>query len=396
MASLENRGHGSWRVTISNGYDAQGHKKFLKRTVHVDPTKTEFAQRREAEKEAAKIDADYQRHLLTDGKKIRLSALAEEYLTAKDIDNTTKDGYRTLLNGRILPALGKMYVQDITPRDIQKFYLSLKTEKARSGRSKTGTLSGTTQLHYHRCLHAILTYAVRNSIITVNPATAVEPPKKDTKEAAFYELEDCAKLLDVLDRLTDLKWRLFFYLCIITGCRPGEIIALNWSDIEGNVLYIRAGSKRVEGHHGAVRKEKTKTLKSNRKITLTEDIMQLLYQYKKDQAEYRLKFGADWPEPDAIFTGELGYRLDISTPTQKFQKILNQYHLKPITLYGLRHTAASILIKQHVDPREVAARMGHSRTSTTLDIYAHVFQQADAEATATIDDALKKARRKAE
>jgi len=395
MASLENRGNGSWRITVSNGYDSKGRKRFLKRTIHVDPAKTELAQRREAEKQAALIEADYQRHLLTDGKKIRFSALAVEYLDVKGIEDTTKAGYKTLLDGRILPALGKKFVQDISPRDIQTFYISLAKATALSGRSKTGKLSGTSQLHYHRCLHAILEYAVQNSIITINPADAVVPPKKDTKEAAFYELEDCAKLLEVLDNLPDLQWRLFYYLSIYTGCRPGEIIALNWSDIIDNVLYIHAGSKRVKGQHGAVRKEKPKTLKSNRKITLTDEIVQMLRQHKKEQAEYRLKFGADWPEPDAVFTGDLGYRLDVSSPTQKFQKILKQNNLKPIRLYDLRHTAASILIKQHVDPREVAARLGHSRTSTTLDIYAHVFQEADAEATATIDDAIKNARKKA-
>lgn len=395
MASLSNRGGGSWRITISNGYDAQGKKQFFKKTIHVDPNKTELAQRREAEKEAAKIEADYQRHLLTDSKKIRLSDLADEFLAVKKITETTKAGYRHLLDGRIIPAMGKKYVQDISPRDIQKFYTSLAQTDAFSNRSKTGKLSGTSQLHYHRCLHAILAYAVRTGVITINPADAVEPPKKDTPETSFYEMEDCAALLDALDQLPDLQWRLFFYLALYTACRPGELVALNWSDIMDDTIYIRAGSAYKKGAHGAVRTDKPKTQKSIRKITLPPEVSKLLKQHKREQAEYRLKFGADWPEPDAVFTGDLGHRFNVSSPTQKFQKIIKRYDLRPITLYGLRHTAASIMIREGIDARDVAARLGHSQTSTTLNIYSHAFQDANAKATAAIADALNNSRRKA-
>ena len=391
MPSLENRGKGSWRITISNGYDSQGRKRYLKRTIHVDSTKTEYAQRQEVQKQATLIEADYRRHLITDSNKIRLYDLANEYLDAKTIDQSTIDHYRFLLDGRIAPVLGNKYVQDISSRDIQNFYLSLKKEKALSGRSKTGGLSGTTQLHYHRFLHAVLEYAVRIGCITVNPADSVEPPRKDTREATFYQLEDCAKLLDVLEQLP-LLWRLFFSIALYTGCRPGELIALDWSDIIGNTLYIRADAIRIRGHHGAVRKDKPKTKKSIRKIALPDEIITLLNHYRIVQAEYKLKFGMEWPEPDAVFTGDLGYRLDVSTPTQKYQKIIKKYNLPAIPLYGLRHTAASILIKNHTDPRQVAARLGHSRTSTTLDIYAHVFQDADMNATKTIANALSEAR----
>ena len=320
-----------------------------------------------------------------------MSEVAQEYLNNKQITETTKDGYRYLLKSRILPALGTLYVQDITPHDIQCFYNSLAKTNA-SSRSKTGKLSGTSQLHYHRCLHAILAYAVRSCIITVNPADAVEPPKKDTPETSFYEMEDCAKLLDVLDKLPDLQWQLFFYLSLYTACRPGELIALNWSDIVDNSIYIRAGSAYVKGAHGAIRTDKPKTQKSIRKISLPPEVIKLLQKHKSEQAAYRLKFGADWPEPDAVFTGDLGYRFNVSTPTQKFQKIIKQYNLRPITLYGLRHTAASIMIREGIQARDAAALLGHAQTSTTLNIYAHAFQDANTKATAAIADALSNAR----
>ncbi len=90
MASFEMRNPGVWRVTISNGYGPDGKKKFIKRLIKVDPSKTILSQRREVEKEAAKIEADFQRRKLTEGKKIRLSEVAEEYLENHPMSESTK------------------------------------------------------------------------------------------------------------------------------------------------------------------------------------------------------------------------------------------------------------------------------------------------------------------
>lgn len=398
MASLENRGNGSWRVIISNGYNPDGSKRRLQRTIKVDPTKTENAQRREVERQAAALETDYRRHLITDGKMVTISALANEFLSdhakRRGLAAATTAHYKFLLEGRIIPEFGKMNVQDISPRDISKFYNKLEKSPALTKRSKTGGLSGNTILHYHRCLHALLTYAVRVGYISINPADAVDPPRKDTKETAFYELEDCGKLLEALDALQDTQWRLFFYMSIYTGMRPAELIGLNWSDISGNVLTVRASAAYIQGQ-GTIRTERPKTQRSIRMIDLPPAVMKLLQQHKREKAEYKLAFGGDWPAPDAVFTGDTGHRLNISSPTQKFQKIVKAYDLRPITLYGLRHAAATIMIAQGLNAREVAARLGHAQTSTTMNIYAHAFMDANTKATEAISSALDAARREA-
>ena len=393
MASIEKRKKpGSWKIVICNGYDASGKKSRLIRTVHVDPNKTELAQRREVEKMAAALETDFDRHLITDANKIRLSTLAEEFLSERKMADRTRSFYRSMLEKRIIPELGKEYVQDLSPKQIRAFYKKLSTCEAFTARSRTGKLSGTSQLHHAHTLHALLTYAVHSGYITVNPADAVENPRKDTKETEFYELDDCGKLLKALDDLPDLQWRLFFYIAIYTGMRPGEIIALNWSDIIDHVLTVRAGSAYVKGK-GTIRTDRPKTRKSVRSIDLPPVVMSLLNQHRKEQAEYRLKFGKAWPEPDAVFTGDEGFRLNISSPTQKWQKIVKKYNLRPITLYGLRHTAASIMIAQGLNAREVSARLGHAQTSTTLNIYTHAFADANSKATAAISSALEQARK---
>ena len=110
MACIENKGNGSWRITISSGYNPNGSKRRLQRTVKVDPTKTVNAQRKEAEKIAAALETDYRRHLITDGKRITMNVLADEYMTdhvkRRSLAASTAKQYRDLIDGRILPAFG--------------------------------------------------------------------------------------------------------------------------------------------------------------------------------------------------------------------------------------------------------------------------------------------------
>ena len=94
---------------------------------------------------------------------------------------------------------------------------------------------------------------------------------------------------------------------------------MNWKDLSDNELHIQAGAVNIKGT-GTVRTERPKTKKSNRKIVLPEVVVQALAKWKSTQSEYRLKFNEKWPDPDAMFTNDLGNRLSIYTPTKKWRK----------------------------------------------------------------------------
>ena len=93
-----------------------------------------------------------------------------------------------------------------------------------------------------------------------------------------------------------------------------------------------------------------------------------------------------------MFTNEVGNRLYISSPTHKWREIQQEYHLKDVPLYSLRHTGASLLIASGCDVKEVSGRLGHSRASTTLDIYAHLFETVQQHTTDVMTSAISKAR----
>lgn len=418
MATIKNRGNGSWLVTISGGYAPDGKQIRVNRTVKVNPASTEAAQRKQVEREAAALETDYRRHLITEAKKIRLSEVFKEYITSKPMAESTKAGYLALFERRINPKLGKVYVQDLTPRQIRDFYKFLEKDAARPAhkvskdankeppktRSKTGKLSGTSRLHYHQALSAVLNFAVKSGYITINPINAVNPPRQDTPESEFLEGQDIANLMEVLDNYPDPMWRAFFTLDLFSSCRPGELIALNWSDLEITtdeetnvktyILTIRAGSNHVKGT-GTIRTDRPKTKSSIRPIVLPPDAYQPLMKWKSVQAEYRLKCGDGWEEPDAMFTNEVGRRLYISTPTHKWREIQQQYGLKDVPLYSFRHTGASLLIAAGCDVKEVSGRLGHSRASTTLNTYTHLFEKAQQHTADVMSAAISQARKAA-
>lgn len=392
MASISKQNKpGSWKITICGGYDPSGKKIRLQRTVNVDPNKTELAQRREVEKKAAAMETDYERKLLTTANKISIKDLAEEYLqdhiVRRGLAPRTVESYKDLIDGKIIPALGKLHVQDLTAKHINAFYRQLE-KKDDNGKS----LSGTYRLKFHQQLHEMLKYAVRTGYISVNPADMVEAPRRDTKETAFYELDDCRRLLNALDNLENIQWRLFFTMSIFTAVRPGELIGLNWSDINGNILTVNAGFVQLRGKK-SVRTDRPKTKKSVRMIDLPPEVTTLLAKHKKEQAAYRLRFGNNWPEPDAVFTNDLGERLNKYLPSQHWNRFMKKNNLRHIPLYGLRHTAATLMIAEGLNVRDVAARLGHAQTSTTLNIYTHAFMDANSRATQAISNALAKAKK---
>lgn len=388
MATLENRGNGSWMITVSGGYDENGKQIRVRRMFHAEKTSTEKAQRKQAEKFAAELETDFARQQITSAKKVTVSELYPQYLAdvvkRRGLTECTRDTYSRLFEQKLIPAFGKMAVRDIKAADLNKFFQKLQDQN----------LSGTYQLKYYQQLHELFVYAQRTGIITINPCNLIYPPKKDTKEAEFYDTTEVAAIMAAIAAEPDPKWRAYFLLSVYMGSRPGELIGLNWGDYDKDkkTIFIQAGSYQGKSRK-CVRTEKPKTRKSIRKISLPPDAVTALNTWKAAQAEYRLKFGECWPEPDAIFTSEEGYRMSNERPSKHWRIICNRAGIRYLPPYSLRHTNCSLLISSgELSVEEVAARMGHQQTSTTLNIYSHVFSDADERATNALMNAIQRAK----
>ncbi len=402
MASVELRNleTGSWRIIAYDGYNPDGTQKRVRRTFHADPNSTEKAQRKQAERYAARLQTELDDKKVNDAKKISFRAAYEDYIQdrieRRGLAKRTIDSYKKLFESRLIPEFGNKAIREITPADLNSFLRKLsgdrkEQKKKQDPAEKNKKLSGTYCLKYFQQLNELFTYAQKNGIIVINPCDLVEAPKRDTKEAQYYDLPECAKIVNLLSACSDPIWKAFFSLEFYCGCRPGELVGLNWSDYDGENIMIQAGSYQAKGS-ATERTEKPKTKKSIRRIQLTPEAASALEAWKREQAAQRLKAGKCWFDKEAVFTNIEGIRISVVRPTKAWKRFTRDNGLRHLPLYDLRHTNISLLIaSRELSVEEVAARAGHEQTSTTLNIYTHAFSNANARATSALTNVLKKA-----
>ena len=173
-------------------------------------------------------------------------------------------------------------------------------------------------------------------------------------------------------------------------------MALTWNDLdfERGAVSITKSVCRVNGQ---IIVKTTKTQGSIRTISLPPVVLTLGKEWKAEQACHRLSIGSQWRGDGHIFTGWNGELMGLETPYQIFQRIIRNYNacqkdealrLPVITLHGLRHTAATLLIVSGVDIRTVSGRLGHSCASTTLNIYSHALEEMDRRASDVLENVL--------
>ena len=186
-------------------------------------------------------------------------------------------------------------------------------------------------------------------------------------------------------------------MALFGGFRLGELIALTWDDIDFKSCTVSISKSTAKTKDGMITKS-PKTASSIRIVSLPTETMSLLRRWKAEQQAYRLSAGTYWKGIGHIFIQDNGSQMDISTPNHVFKKIIKRYNesaeeadrLPEITLHGLRHTSATLLIAQNIDIRTVSGRLGHAECSTTMNIYAHALKKQDERAAASIGELFAK------
>jgi integrase len=286
---------------------------------------------------------------------------------------STYQGYRMTLDNHILPSLGHIRLQKLTPQHVQAFYMS----KLKEG------LAAKTIRNIHGLLHAALENAVRWGLVPRNVCDVVSLPRRTRHEIQPLTQEQARQLLK---SARDHALEGLLTLDVTTGMRLGELLALRWQDIdfEHHSLQVRRSMGFVSGQ-GYVEFE-PKTAKGRRKIVLPLFVCEALKQHRTRQIEQRLKIGASWREHDLVFCNRYGDFLDPSHLRQRFHRLLNDAGLPSVRFHDLRHSAATILLSMGVHPKVVQEILGHSQIAMTLDIYSHVLPSLQQEAVDKLDD----------
>lgn len=302
------------------------------------------------------------------------------WLDTKKIANSTRVGYEKILRVHLLPRIGKLKLRDIYPGTIAKLYRDLEKSGNQGRLTKGSALTANTVNKIHIVLGSILQAALLDGKVTVNHARnnpkAINAPTgsdilDQQEELKVWTAEELGEFLfwdaESHDDLFPL-WLVFSW----TGMRRGEGVALKWQDInfKNNTISIRRSSD------SALRKtvkNSTKT-KKNRSIAIDEETMSVLQEHKRR----RTLMGAQLTTPDAFVFGNLdGTVRNPGDVGERFSRTVKKAQqelptLPDLTIKGLRHTHATLMLESGIHAKVVQERLGHSNITTTLNIYSHV------------------------
>lgn len=266
--------------------------------------------------------------------------------------------------------------------------LHLRFEDAfRSIDNRKMNLSSKTVKHYHGFLSSVFTRAVKWGYIKDNPCERVDPPKIMRKQIECLSMDEAKTFLKGLSQEC-LKYQVIFSLLLYTGLRRGELLGLEWSDINEEKKTISINRTSVYIRSKGQLTDTTKNEHSIRVISISDELLSLLKSYKAEQDELKQRLGDYWVDSDRICIKDDGSPMGVGTPYSILRKLLKKYNMDAVSLHSLRHTNATIMIEAGVDLKTTSARLGHSQTSTTMNIYVHEIKSAQEQAAETISRAL--------
>ena len=357
-------GSGVWWVFIKHGGKRRSKKVGDKRTAQ------EVAKKIEAKLVLGDLKLDkVEKPVLTFGEYASIWINTTVPATCKAI---SVSDYKGMLKNHILPVFGKMLVTEITRMDVKKFLMN---------KSKEG-YAGSSITHIKNALGGVLNLGIDDEVIKVNPAHKLG---KIVREKGLklqidpLTKEETAVLLDAFDRHFPRHYPMALTLCR-TGMRLGEVIGLQWGDIDfhGRFLTVQRGRS----------KSRTETPKNgkSRRVDMSRQLTDMLLQLKRQRMEEKLKNG--WPEiPPWVFITNKGTPLiEGHWREGVFKKALEKAKLRSIRIHDLRHGYATQLISAGESLVYIKDQLGHQSIKVTVDIYGHLVPGANRSAVDRLDD----------
>lgn len=382
MASFEKRGPNSFRLVVELGYDANG--KRIKRSKTVKASGI-----REAKLELAKFVAEVSAGEYIAPEKMTFSDFVEnewmKKFAERDLSPRTLKNYLSHIHSHIMPVFGHKQLDQIKTLHVVTFINDLRDPNARQD-GKIGILSDSTILYIFKVLKSVLSKAAEWRLIQRNPIDGVKQPKVEKRKMKFYEEDEAKAVIKALyDEPT--VWRLYFLGAMIGGFRRGELLALEWPDVnfEENTLSIWKSISLTENGDPIINKPKTE--ESERIVVMPDWYMRELREYLREWKKERLQSGDQWQggHKHYVFHNGFGKPYYHTTPTGTWRKFIKRHGLKFVRLHDLRHTAATLLIDAGVDLKAVQERLGHTKYTTTADFYAHVTKKVSKDTASKLD-----------
>lgn len=291
-------------------------------------------------------------------------------------------GYQTaqvmegFITHHIIPAIGGIKMADISPTTIKRFVNVLRQRE----------LADSTIRRIYNIVNASLKAAAIEQVIPRNPASLLESkPKVSHKEVQVWDEVQVRHFLKIASN-SKTRYFMVFHLALATGMRQGEILGLRWSDVDldRGMISIR----QTLSHDGKKLKTGAKTKTSLRSISIDPKTVQLLLKHRRVILSERLHSGSEYEDNDLVICTTSGKPCSPRNVSRIWYELLKQSELPKITFHALRHTHASLLLKNNEHPKVVSERLGHSKIQMTIDLYSHLFPNMQEEAAHKLGNML--------
>ena len=386
MAYAEKRGD-TYRLRASCGYSADGRQIQRSKTWKPAPGMSKKKIQKELEKELLRFQEECDSCTISGD--VKFSVFADQWFTEYAAKKLKASSYQRMkkYTERVYRAIGHLRMDKITPRHIQQFINNL--NEPGINQTTGGSLSPKTIKEYRSFISNVFRYAIRMGMVRNNPCENTLLPAQKEQERKLYTLEQTQTFLEALEDAPTM-WKAFCTLAIYSGLRRGELLGLEWQDIGFDDRIITVTRISYYTPEDGVYTDTPKTTGSRRSIRLAPVVFDLLRHWKIEQAEKRLALGDQWHDTGRVFTGWNGAGLHPNAPYNWLSRFCKRIDLPFYGIHHFRHINASLQIASGADVKSVSANLGHSVVSTTLNIYAHAFDEARAKASEGVGDLLAK------
>lgn len=377
-----------YQIRISCGRDWRG-KQIMKTMMwEPEPGMTDRQITKELERQVVLFEEKIrQGRVVNSDQNPRFQEFGDQWFEEYAAINLRNTSYERMMSvsSRVYERFGNKRLDSISSRDIQRFLndLMLNGKNKRTGKP----LARKSVIHHLNLISDIFNYAVQMEVLNHNPCVNIKVPKGTKKEKQIYTLEEVERILTYLDQ-EPLIFRAFFTLELNTGLRRGEMLGLEWKDVDwdNGIISVRRTSNYTPSK--GLYTDTTKTPKSQRSLKLPDLVMDLLQELKAQQEHDRDEIGTKWVETDRVFTKWNGEPMFVSQPYGWFKRFCKRHDMRFCDIHSMRHFFASILINEGVDAATVSALLGHADITTTMSLYCHAFLQAQARAIEVVGNTL--------
>lgn len=383
MPAIEQRGLKSWRLIVEDPSSVGKKRTQLKKTIRIDDeallkTKRKLEQYLQAELQKFILEVEAGGYVKPNRTTFAEFVLewkknyAEQYLGAN-----TRRTYMDNINNHLIPEFGDMRMDQIKTIHVVRFMTKLRTPEGRKD-GKDKPLATNTILNIYKALKSILDAAHKWKIIASNPIEGADRPVADKREKRelrtrkmAYTAQEAETAILALYQEPD-RWKLYFIGVILGGFRRGEMLGVEWPDVDFQRSGIHIKKQISLDENGQKTEAELKTEESEGFVPMPKWYMDELQAYKRVWNKEKLRCKV-WKGGDKqyVFHKGFGEMYYPGSPTKVWREILGKHELPRIRLHDLRHTTAMLLRESGADVKAIQERLRHARASTTQDMYMH-------------------------